>query len=96
MILKLSLDALTSFSVKPLVFPLKAGILGIILGIIAFIVERVSTSPNVVDMANFIIALLQYFMIATLLISLGVFGFYLGKMYEQVKGRPRYIIEERT
>ena len=30
------------------------------------------------------------------LLSLGVIGEYIGKMYLEVKGRPRFIIEKRT
>jgi len=33
---------------------------------------------------------------STLMISLGIIGIYLGKIYEEIKGRPNYIIEERT
>lgn len=31
-----------------------------------------------------------------IMISLGIIGFYLGKIYDEVKGRPRYIISQQT
>ena len=30
------------------------------------------------------------------MISLGVIGYYLEKIYEEIKGRPRYIISKQT
>ena len=96
MLLRLALDALTSFSIKPLVFPLKFGVFSLMVGLVAFIVGAVSKSTQVATITSLIISIFQYLMLAMLLISLGVIGFYLGKIYDQVKGRPRYIIEERT
>ncbi len=32
----------------------------------------------------------------SIMISLGIIGFYLGKIYDEVKGRPRYIIAQNT
>ena len=31
-----------------------------------------------------------------IMISLGIIGYYIAKIYEEVKGRPRYIIAEKT
>lgn len=33
---------------------------------------------------------------STLMISLGIIGIYIGKIYDEIKGRPNYIIQERT
>ena len=29
-----------------------------------------------------------------IMISLGIIGYYIARIYEEIKGRPRYIIEE--
>jgi hypothetical protein len=29
-----------------------------------------------------------------IMISLGIIGYYIARIYEEVKGRPRYVIEE--
>ncbi|MEM9023041.1 MAG: glycosyltransferase, partial [Bacteroidota bacterium] len=34
------------------------------------------------------------FMLGVLLVSIGIVGVYLGKTYEQTKGRPKYIIDK--
>ena len=31
---------------------------------------------------------------SVIMLSLGVIAYYIGKMYEELKGRPRYIISE--
>ena len=31
-----------------------------------------------------------------IMVSLGIIGHYLARIYEEVKGRPRYIISEKT
>jgi dolichol-phosphate mannosyltransferase len=40
--------------------------------------------------------LLQGFSASIIMISLGVIGYYLEKIYEEIKGRPRYIISKQT
>ena len=32
----------------------------------------------------------------TIMISLGIIGFYLAKIYDEIKGRPRYIVARTT
>ena len=32
---------------------------------------------------------------SVLMISLGLIGYYLAKIYEEIKGRPRYLISEK-
>jgi len=40
------------------------------------------------------VILLELIIGSLLMISLGVIGEYLARIYEEVKGRPRYLIEE--
>lgn len=94
--ISLALNGITSLSVKPLRM---ISTLGIVMALISF--------AGVIW--AFIMYLLGYtiagwastiaivcFMGAIQLICLGVIGEYIGKMYLEVKGRPRYIISERT
>lgn len=41
------------------------------------------------------VIILQCFTGSVVMLSLGIIGFYIAKIYEEVKGRPRYIIAER-
>ena len=40
--------------------------------------------------------LLQLFIGSGLMLALSVIGLYIGKIYEEVKGRPRYLVWEDT
>lgn len=40
------------------------------------------------------IIILQLFSGSIVMVSLGIIGFYIAKIYEEIKGRPRYIISE--
>jgi len=42
------------------------------------------------------VILLQLFIGSGLMLSLSVIGLYVGKIYEEIKGRPRYLIWEDT
>jgi len=46
------------------------------------------------DIVHVLFALVFCF-IGALFISLGIFGLYLGRIYDEVKGRPIYIIDEK-
>ena len=41
------------------------------------------------------IILLQLFIGSILMICLGIIGYYIAKIYEEIKDRPRYIVAER-
>ena len=93
--LKLSLDGITSFSVVPL----RIGILiGIVTSGIAFwqmtyaIYAKVVLDVTVPGWATTITVM--SFMFGVLFILLGLVGEYIGRVLTQVRGRPRFIINE--
>lgn len=92
----LALDGITSLSVKPLRLITS---LGIIISIISFIgtiwaVAAHFSGATVAGWAS--LTCIVCFLGGIQLISLGVIGEYIGKIYMEVKHRPRYIIAERT
>lgn len=94
--LALALDGITSLSIKPLRMITS---LGTIVSIISFIgavwaVVAHLTGKTITGWASMtcIICLLG----GIQLVCLGVIGEYIGKIYMEVKHRPRYIISERT
>ena len=93
--LRFALDGITSFSFFPLQLATYLGfvIAGLsILAIIATIVLRLSGSQAFFGQATTLVTVL--FLGGIQLISLGIIGEYLGRIYEEVKSRPLYIVDE--
>jgi polyisoprenyl-phosphate glycosyltransferase len=88
----LAFDGLLAFSVVPLRIATFAGILTVIgglgYGVFVFINRLIGGPPQ--GFAT--LALLQILFSGMLLLILGVLGEYVGRIYEEVKGRPTYII----
>ncbi|MBQ3705713.1 MAG: glycosyltransferase [Clostridia bacterium] len=89
-----ALRNITSFSSAPLQFVTGLGILMLVvtflLGIQTLI--RYFTGTAVAGFTTVIMLILMVGSI--LMISLGIIGYYLGRIYEEMKGRPRYLISE--
>ena len=94
--LGLAFDGITSLSIKPLRIITALGgfisflsFIGILWAVISFFVTN--TAPGWASMLCAIC-----FMGGIQLISIGVLGEYIGKIYLETKARPRYIISEKT
>ena len=94
--LELAFDGITSLSIKPIRLITKMGIVISILGVIATIWAIVMEilGGTVAGWAS--IVCIVCILGGIQLISLGVIGEYIGKIYMETKKRPRYIISERT
>lgn len=94
--LALAFDGITSLSIKPIRMIMGLG-MGIALlsfiGVIWSVVVRIS-GDAVSGWAS--MTCLICFLGGIQLICLGVLGEYIGKIYMETKGRPRYIISEKT
>jgi polyisoprenyl-phosphate glycosyltransferase len=93
--LKLALNAITGFSYFPLQVATYFGFIsaGIAILAIPFVVlERLTGSQAFYGQATTLIAVL--FLGGVQLISLGILGEYIGRIYDEVKGRPLYIVRE--
>lgn len=92
--LGLALDGITSFSVKPIRWITLMGFMSsfISLGAAIWILFQKFAAEPVSGWASIMISL--WFIGGLLLMSIGLIGEYIGKIYEEVKNRPRFIIEE--
>jgi len=92
--LKLAGDGITSFSNKPLKLPLAVGIMLSMFSGIYLILSIIFTCLGTWDYTHIFFALI-FFFIAVMFITLGIFGLYLGRIYDEAKARPVYIIDEK-
>ncbi len=92
--LSLALDGITSFSVKPIYGIIYLGLLFILIcmGIGVYVVHAIVAGTAVPGWASVILSI---WLIGGLnLISIGIVGVYIGKIYKEVKNRPLYNIQE--
>ncbi len=92
---KFALDAITSFSYFPLQVATYLGFISAGLSILAIpvvIAMRLAGSQAFFGQATTLIAVL--FLGGVQLISLGILGEYIGRLYDEAKGRPLYIVTE--
>lgn len=91
--LSFAFDGITSFSIKPIRMILNMGFVLFIISIVLMLWFFVSKlRGNTV--AGWTSLMESIWMIGGIqLISIGVIGEYIGKVYEESKKRPRYIIE---
>lgn len=93
--LKLALNAITGFSYFPLQVATYFGFVSAALAILAIpvvIYLRMTGSQAFFGQATTLIAVL--FLGGVQLISLGILGEYVGRIYDEAKGRPLYIVRE--
>jgi len=93
--IKFASDAVTSFSYLPLQMAMYLGFIAAAMSILAIpivIILRASGSQVFFGQASTLIAVL--FLGGVQLISLGILGEYIGRLYDQAKGRPLYIVRE--
>lgn len=94
--LALAVNGITSLSIKPIRLITGLGFIVSLISLIGIIwaIITVATGNAVSGWASMVVIVL--FMGGVQLISIGVIGEYVGKIYLEAKGRPRYIISERT
>jgi polyisoprenyl-phosphate glycosyltransferase len=95
--IKFAFDAITSFSYKPLKLASYAGVFTSILSFIYLLYVlylRLFTDRTEVGWTS--IVAVNLFFNGIILIILGIIGEYIGRIYDEAKGRPLYIVRELT
>ncbi len=92
-LIRLNFDLMTGFSVMPLQFFSMAGIvisLVSLIGVVLLAIRRLVVGPEAEGV--FTLLGIAFFLIGVLLMGVGVVGEYVGRIYEQVRQRPRYTV----
>jgi dolichol-phosphate mannosyltransferase len=92
---KFATDAITSFSYFPLQVAMYIGFISAGISSLAIpvvVIMRLAGSQAFFGQASTLIAVL--FLGGVQLISLGILGEYIGRLYDEAKGRPLYIVSE--
>ena len=88
--LSLALDGITSFTVHPIYFILYAGLLFIFLsiGIGIYVIHALVVGTAYPGWASIMMSI--WLVGGFILLSIGIVGVYIGKIYTEVKNRPLY------
>jgi dolichol-phosphate mannosyltransferase len=93
--LKLAMNAVTGFSMWPLELATRVGIGLIALDIIGLIVVIILSTAAHVDFHGLAtLGIIMVFLAGLILTFMGVLGEYIGRIYDEAKGRPLYIVAE--
>ena len=95
-LMRYAINNATSFSTMPLQLVTFMGVASIIFGLILGIQTLVKYFCGTAAEGFPTVILLELLIGGLIMISLGIIGHYLARIYEEVKGRPRYIIRTHT
>ena len=94
--LAFSIDGITSFSVAPLKFITFIGLAMTLVAIVMIVFALVEHFNGATIQGWTSILVSMWFIGGIITIGVGITGLYIGKIYTEVKRRPRYFIEERV
>ena len=91
---KYALSNITAFTAFPLHLVTAMGILTLIVSVVMGIISLVQKFMGVALGGFTTVIILLLFIGSLIMISLGVIGYYVGNIYEEIKDRPRYIVAD--
>ncbi|MCD7826436.1 MAG: glycosyltransferase family 2 protein [Clostridiaceae bacterium] len=91
-LIKLAVNAITSYSSVPLYFATGFGVLFLFFFLVMF-VQTIYMKVNGYAQSGFTTVIILQLIIGTVtMINIGIIGIYIKKIYEETKNRPRYIV----
>ena len=94
-LIKLNFDLMTGFSIVPMQMFTALGFGVAVLSVLfggALVVRRLVYGPNPAEQGMFTLFAIVFLLIGISLFGLGLLGEYIGRIYEEVRHRPRYIV----
>ncbi|MBR5762440.1 MAG: glycosyltransferase family 2 protein [Lachnospiraceae bacterium] len=95
-LMKYAINNATSFSTLPLQIVTFLGVISIIGSVILGIQTLVKFFMGTAEAGFPTVILLELLIGGFIMLSLGIIGHYIARIYEEVKGRPKYIVREHT
>ena len=93
-LIKYAINNIGSFSSAPLHLITTMGVLMLVIAVVFGVVALVQKIAGTALGGFTTVILLLLFASSLIMISLGIIGYYVARIYEELKGRPRYIISE--
>ncbi len=93
-LIKYAINNIGSFSSAPLHLITLLGVLMLVTAVVFGVVALVQKITGTALGGFTTVILLLLFASSVIMISLGIIGYYIARIYEELKGRPRYIISE--
>jgi undecaprenyl-phosphate 4-deoxy-4-formamido-L-arabinose transferase len=93
-LIRINFDLLTGFSLAPLqVFSMIGMVIAMLSGmlVVLLVLRRLFVGPEVEGV--FTLFGIMFFFIGVVLFGIGILGEYVGRIYQQVQNRPRYIVQ---
>jgi undecaprenyl-phosphate 4-deoxy-4-formamido-L-arabinose transferase len=93
-LIRLNFDLVTGFSIMPLqIFSILGMLLALAAGslFVYLLIRRFVLGAEVEGV--FTLFALTFFLIGVMLFGLGLLGEYIGRIYQQIRNRPRYVVQ---
>lgn len=94
-LMRLAITAITSFSAKPLGMIFRLGLLGMVAAGLLFLQALYSWFTHIAVSGWTSMTVVILFFGSANLLGIGVLGAYLAQIFEEIKGRPEFLIAER-
>lgn len=93
---KYALTNITSFSSAPLQLVTVSGIVFLVFALVLGVQTLIKFITGDALEGFTTVIMLQLISSSILMLAVGIIGYYIAKIYDEVKGRPRYIVEEQS
>lgn len=91
---KYALSNISSFSTAPMQIVTVLGVIMFLVSVVLGVIALIQKISGLALEGFTTVILIQLFSGSIIMISLGVIGYYIARIYEEIKGRPRYIIAD--
>jgi dolichol-phosphate mannosyltransferase len=91
-----ALNAILAYTSKPLYITVFSGLIFLLFALILGVQTLVNYFTGIANDGFSTVILLLLITGSMMMLSLGMIGIYISRIYDEIKGRPRYVISERT